>query len=628
MSIEEKREKIKDVAIKDIFGGTRGGANFKSLKGTDIETIFNLYDSLFFDGEIMRKVGESPIELQFRASKRLSGIGGITGYEGGDPAILYIDIAPNIINTIFRNSKAGLTTAAGLGCSDRLSCLLLIIEHQLVHLIMILWGYSTDVSIDTNILKFRKEILKKGDIFTPHGELFQCLIKRLFGHTKYDHDLGLIDISVSPPKNIYFEAALAKKAKRSPKRVKFMAAYQNWSYSCYLDSVMMILFYGISDFWRDVILGSKARGPDKDLALELKEQLFTDYKALTEDGKTIMCSTLRKTLLKKEPGLKGKLSWKMYNAGAAYEIMTSILTDFLIDIPVQIYRAMEDGTHHPDTVKYAREAMLTFWDYMDPLTDIEEGSDYKVIRWDLIQSPIIVFTNGGIPRIRKLNKKGRETIKEGKLEVKIKKARAFGMTIIDNRYELIGVVMLSGVKKEGGGSHYTSYFKGGSDNPLGEDGSSPWYYYNDIGPELNLIQSPPEKIWRDKEGYMPSMYFYRKVSSVPIQSMFVSSSKPKVEKILEEPQSPSLGTPKVLSNKDIEYRRIDRPDGHTLIAIKDKTFTKKLIDKFDDIVKVGAVGKVVVTKTKVDHGVTSWRIPTKMMSRVEKNIAKIIKELK
>ncbi|HMP27998.1 MAG TPA: ubiquitin carboxyl-terminal hydrolase family protein [Saprospiraceae bacterium] len=624
--IMEKRLIIKKYAIKNIFE-KKGGRNFKSLNGSDIEKIFNMYDNNFFDGEIMKRITKDVFLIEFKASKRTSGVGGITGYETDQPITFYIDIAPNILETIFRSESVGIPAAAGVDgvCKDRLGCLLLIIEHQIIHLIMMLWGYS-------NVGPFTPKAKRTGDeIYGPHGRLFQCLSNRFFGHSNFSHDLGIADISDisgSPSQHLHFQKYLQSKGKGSvitPKGLPLNAGgYKNWSASCYLDSVLIILFYGASNFWRDVILGKESLDTEDKLAIQVKEQLEYDYDAMRNRGETIKCSKLRSFLLKRVPDLKQNTSWVIYNAGAAYEAIVNIIPNFLIDIPIQIHR-FKRGTYKADSVKYVREAMLTFWDYMDPLTDIESGKDYKKIRWDLIQSPILVFTNGGAPRIKKLNEtseeKGETYIMGKKHKFKVNKARKFGKTIIDGRYDLIGVVVLQGVsEKKEGGSHYISYFK---------DDIDQWFKYNDMSASIKKINDIPQKgVWVEEGGSMPSMYFYRK-----------TSNKPKIESspwVMVPPTELSIGestsedspvqksltkSSKTLEGSEIDYRRIDRQDGYTLVYIKDKTFAKTKIGKFKNLLEVTPQ----TTRTMLEPNLVMWRVPTTTMKGVERKIAKILK---
>lgn len=494
-SIEEintARDHIKKVAIDELFA-KKGGANFVSLSGKDIRRIFDLYDDIFFQNQIKEKIGDN--EIRFSVSRRTSGAGGVCTVERG--CVYYFDISPNILNTIFKYSKS--KDAAGIGCKDRVECLLLIMEHQIIHLLMILWDY---VSLEET----------NATIYGTHGSLFRCMIKEYFGHTSTDHDLGLLSIDVLGDE-------------RSPAFRTSSFGYAYWSNSCYLDSLMIVLLENTSSFWRiglmetDVNKISYKRGicdigTPSNLqrhAQAIQNQIKLDFKNLhmSKSPSQITCSRLRNLLSKCLPEMRVRGTWVTFNAGAIYNVLAEMFPLLLMDVPVQIRRwSIAKKTWLPEPVKYQKMAMFTMWDYLDPLTDIERGSDYKEVKWDLLQSPGIVFYNGGTPRIKNFGQKGLEkgvNIIDGtRHSFSVYKMRNFGTTIINGRYRLVGVVSLQGVAALGeGGAHYIAYL-------LGSDGD--WYHYNDMNANIVKIKGLPQTgVWKEEKGVMPSLYFYQKI---------------------------------------------------------------------------------------------------------------------
>ena len=184
----------------------------------------------------------------------------------------------------------------------------------------------------------------------------------------------------------------------------------------------------------------------------------------------------------------------MYNAPAIYDMLTEIFPNLkLQDIPSQVFlphKSPRGGHMSPKT-------LFQFWDFMDPHTETEGG--YEKILWDSLSTPVLVFQNGGIPAITNFKSADSEIV-QGKT---FRKARCFGETIIGEKYQLFGAVILHGTRPgRDGGSHYTSYFrtKGGQ-----------WWYYDDIGPVLqSLPQFPTDLIFREERGSKPEMYFYRR----------------------------------------------------------------------------------------------------------------------
>lgn len=467
---------------------------------------------------------------------------------------------------------------------------------------MLVWGFS-------NSSPFSSEH-RPDEIYGTHGKLFQCLLETYFGQ-KYDAGHELTNIS-SP-------------VKESPEKSLPVTGYGNWSNSCYMDSVLMILFENISPFWRrslfnvnvseiDFTLGGqkKLSGETiedlKEQTLNIQEQLVEDYKNLRDDKieDVIECRNLRNLLKLKAPEMKEGGRWIMFNAGAMYEALVSAFpTSLLIDVPVQMHRwSSAKRKYVSDTVQYRKEALLTMWDFMDPLTDHEEQSDYKEIRWDLCQSPILVFTNGGVPRIKHFDEKGEETgsfhIEGQKYEFKVNKKRSFGNYIIGDRYELVGVVVLHGVKQnKEGGSHYTSYFKG-------RDRS--WYEYDDMGPTIEELPELPKKgVWVEQNGRMPSLYFYRRVD--------------KSDKTPIKPPTPVLIKPDVTvltDRKNIKIKRVTRYDGFTMFFVEDKTSSRRLMPEFKKV-ELGEDEAV----TTVSPVVLFWRIPTVKADNFEAMLLKM-----
>jgi len=194
-----------------------------------------------------------------------------------------------------------------------------------------------------------------------------------------------------------------------------------------------------------------------------------------------------------------------------------------------------------------------FWDFIDPFDNVEDTAQEYL--WNDMDYPILVFRNGGIPAItnfgstcsetvnvpifknvkvdRKLsylkankiplplewkiskdgftNRIDKTVVEDAIVKIKevqtitttvvINKARAFGETIINGKYEIIGAIVLLGTSiGKDSGVHYVSYVK----TPSGE-----WYYFNDIGAVWKRLDEFPP-LFKEEEGRKPEMYFYKK----------------------------------------------------------------------------------------------------------------------
>lgn len=435
--IRNERRKVKEKA-ENVFGGLQP----ETFSGEQLEALFNLYDQHFFDGQIRDRVAELseekgvPTKLDFYANERDSGYGGMSGvlYEK-DLIVYFIDISPSILETIFLKNTGGLAYAAGEGCLNSLSCLLLIMEHEIVHLLMTLWGYDTDEKFEEN-----------PRIFGSHGLLFKCMLATYFGHTKIDHDLAIEGIEIQD---------IATK----PRVLNMKQAYVNWTNSCYLDSVLMVMLANKFNFWLRGIFDSDISGIYQEAANKLRKEFADDYKVLTGEKKQeeLYCINIRNILAEHDPTLKVGHRWIMQNPGNVYADIVTIFPHLAMDIPYRIFRS-EMGEY--ESMKYRKEPALTMWDYIG---QNENDEDFKEIMWDDVKSPVLVFTNGGVPRVTIFDETGDEDttniIGGEKYEQTVEKTRAFGPQIIHGRYTLVGAVTLQGVRKgKEGGAHYISYF--------------------------------------------------------------------------------------------------------------------------------------------------------------------------
>lgn len=625
--IRDARAVIKETIIeKQLYN--KGKENFISLNGDDVAALFNLYDQVFFQGQIKDKIIETSSDIQFFARARKTGVAGLCGVKKIEGRrVYYLDIAPNVVEALFKYHKGDMPFAAGVGCNDRLGCVQLIMEHEIIHLITIIWGFSS-ADPDDKVYGF-------------HGTLFVCMIKKYFGHNRFDHDLGLTGLSgLSGPFGSYTPTGIpAGFLRYQSSRTLIGAGYQNWSASCYLDSILMVLFDSISPFWRknimdvdvsainytgkifgaarvdeaprqgirgDTLITSTSKM--RDVARKIQAQMKEDYATTHAGKKVIKCTMLRQLLAEVAPSMKQRGQWVLFNTGAVYDAIVNVFPELSMDIPYQIHRwvVSEDGQgrYDPDSVDYASEASITMWDYLDPLTDVGSEQDYKEIRWDLVDNPVLVFYNGGAPRVRNFGRSGRErgyvyiqgdrTHKMMRHEFDIIKARSFGMTIIDDRYRLVGVITLEGVSPVNeGGSHYTAHFLGTDEH---------WYYYNDIGARVMRVESLPEEgVWVEGGSSMPSMYFYQRMRRpFPVNP---SKKSPKTTPKTRTPVVPNTkAEPFWYQGTALNYKKMrsgsDPYDEAYMYFVYDKTKDQQL----------SPVLNTLMPFTNVDTGIRMWKI--------------------
>lgn len=280
--------------------------------------------------------------------------------------------------------------------------------------------------------------------------------------------------------------------------------YNLYCNSCYLDSLLMILYFS-DNYWKDRIAnylpskyngkilsdikgGSKINTLDKfkDHLEKLKSQFLRDSEILTQ--KNITSLELRELLAEILPEIRPGGVWTTYVSSSIYGKLGDLFP-INMDIPTQVIK-FQAGKYHPEKVSWTKEPMITFWDFMDTLENVGKGENYKIIRWDLIKTPILTFCNGLNGSIKKFNSLEPEN--------GIKKARVFGETILD-RYRLIGVVTLYGPYDAG---HYVSWIK------IGDD----WWFYDDVSGNPVKRSLPVSGIWEENGGATPAIYFYKNVN--------------------------------------------------------------------------------------------------------------------
>lgn len=146
--------------------------NFEELRSADLAFLFRHYDERVFTGLLQKKLEEADATpIRFRPSRRLTKNGGYTKQIERDTPkgrrVSYeIAIAADMLFQAFNEDHREITVN-GLVCMDRLQAMQRVFEHELIHLVELLfWGTSS-----------------------CRQDRFQSLARRIFGHTEYTHRL-------------------------------------------------------------------------------------------------------------------------------------------------------------------------------------------------------------------------------------------------------------------------------------------------------------------------------------------------------------------------------------------------------------------------------------------------------
>ena len=144
--------------------------NFQSIHPKDLESLFDQYDSIFFQGLLVKSLGRIP--LRFRLSRRLTSAAGTTTKRSKRKLFgtAVVDFEITISTTLLFQTFGDVdrvVTASGVECRDRLDALQRVFEHELIHLAeMLVWS-------DSNCAASR----------------FQGIARGLFGHREHTHQL-------------------------------------------------------------------------------------------------------------------------------------------------------------------------------------------------------------------------------------------------------------------------------------------------------------------------------------------------------------------------------------------------------------------------------------------------------
>jgi len=472
-NVRDVRQYIHQKMAQDVLKD-KGGEQFRSLSGKDLRILFELYDEYIFGGQIQARLNQIGGSLKFLAQNRLAGTASVCGQTL--PLKYYLDVAPSVLNSL------------AIEYSDRIECLQEILECQTIHLIILLWGLT-----------------RNSPIYSSEGALYRKLYTKYFGTRR---------LSFSPEVLVKLDPEFSKNY-RVPVSGKF-GIYQYQNNSCYLDSLLVILFLGDSEFYRRGLLDTNlpqiiyshpkavTRGTSnittekqlRSYALTLQKQLRKDYTRLVDKREIFPCQELRNLILRCYPDLKSRHGWETYNAPAIYDLFTEVFPHLKITpIPTAI---CVPGKRPQKTQRTL--TLFQFWDFLGPQLWVGE----KTV-WEHLDTPVLVFQNGGLPPVTNFDSIAPE-IHDNKKYIK---TQVFGETILGGKYRLFGAVVLYGTQPgRDGGSHYVSYIrvKGGQ-----------WYYYDDLNPRLERLSILPETVFRETAGFKPEMYFYQKIPSPEIQ---------------------------------------------------------------------------------------------------------------
>lgn len=261
--------------------------------------------------------------------------------------------------------------------------------------------------------------------------------------------------------------------------------YQWQENSCYLDSLLMVLFTSKTNFWLDYILDFdpqsikyeticqknsliKTQEQIEVIVADIQKFIRTSYLKLGKEPQT--CQTLRQLLYQCYPDLKSKNRWLYYNPANIYTLLTDLFP--VLKIPFSQIACYYKENYQPKPASLFSTACFTIAQFTEQEEEIKNRKEDLVkIEWQKINHPVIVFENTNNQPV--------------KMESNIL-----------GKYELIGILVLLESK-----DHIISYYL---------DNKDEWKYYDGMEKEIkNKIPS-----FNSRE--IPLMFFYRNTLLAPV----------------------------------------------------------------------------------------------------------------
>jgi hypothetical protein len=153
--------------------------NMDNYSDTDLENMFDTIDRIYFNDILNEYIYDKRIKLTFKLNKKLTDSdAGICTLDGSN---CDIEIATDLLYKPFKKGYKS-QIVGGLKCYNQLECMLHVFMHEVVHLIIFVFCMDQDTE-------------------DGHGEVFQDIIRCLFGHTDFTHDLGIDTENIGVTKN-------------------------------------------------------------------------------------------------------------------------------------------------------------------------------------------------------------------------------------------------------------------------------------------------------------------------------------------------------------------------------------------------------------------------------------------
>lgn len=357
-----------------------------------------------------------------------------------------------------------------------------------------------------------KDRLATSHQFIHQGRFHLCLLQSLFSIRGPQHNIHIIYQNTKQP--------------------FYPVLMENWSASCYLDSLLTILLLGDFEIWRTIVFRTKVHNFLDDIqgfinptaqeitdteekaqryANTVRVQLRKEYNILigaTKIHGNYQCRQFRELMSHSNPGMKNSANqYVTYYTSTIYETFTKLFKNTRFYLPVTMYGSANSEIY------YSYYETILMDNYMLSV-EIEENG-FENILWEKTDAPYLVFASAsqirfpnyaqGTPRAFMYRQNDQGTFIPEPVEVK----RWFGEYILEDRYRLMGAICHIG-NVNGPGGHFVSFLRPFFD-------SNVWYFYDDLKskkqhPSFQFFSNfCPPAIFMDDGNTRPDMLFYVRI---------------------------------------------------------------------------------------------------------------------
>lgn len=405
--------------------------------------------------------------------------------------------------------------------------LMIATEHLCVTLLFIESGY-----LNRSLMDFttgEPAVHKRAEpMYTYNGALYSCSLKKFFAYSTPIQGLVYVTTRVEDPPGVGPTSRLP--------------LFANRANSCYIDSLLLVIFLSAAQGYRTATLGfdvmehdyqhwDSAKGKPvnpnvnqtkaaenwsgrefKDFVYDIQEVLLGMFERIStavqsKKMKYTTCTSLRRVLSR---GVSGILSEQL-SSGELF----SILAKFFPRLIEGTHKALHVGQDsrgnltEPTPRVYTNE-LFTFSDYMIDRQETEPG---KTRDWRTIDSDTLTFQNGLTPMFTHYGSMKSERVTHNLFGIEVsdivRKNRAFSEYILQGRYRLAGVVLNHG-RLDGptiSSGHYTAFIRPYYNSDV-------WYRYDDLAPSMKAVDEGklPSYVFWDTGTRRPELLMYERVA--------------------------------------------------------------------------------------------------------------------